>query len=164
MQDNRKETIEKLNFLIKDIKIAMLTTCDDGVLRSRPMQTQEAEFDGSEVWFFTSKQTHKAEEIEKDNRVCVSYANPEDNSFVSLSGTAKLIDDREKIEELWSPAFLAWFPKGLEDPNIILLKVSVEHAEYWDATSSTLVEALGLLKSMVTGERANGGDHVMLSL
>lgn len=162
MTETRTETIEKVNLLIKDISIAMLTTIDRGVLRARPMATQKTEFDG-ELWFFTSKLTHKAEEIEKDNRVNVSYSEPEDNRYVSLSGTAELVDDQEKIEELWSSLFLAWFPKGLEDPNLILLKVSVEHAEYWDATSSTLVEAFGLLKSLVTGERAGGGEHVVLN-
>ncbi len=163
MTENRKETIEKLNELIKNIKIAMLTTNDNGSLRSRPMATQDTEFDGA-LWFFTSNLTHKAEEIEKDNRVNVSYSEPDDNRFISMSGTAELVDDREKIEELWSPVYQAWFPKGLDDPNIILLKVTVEQAEYWDATSSSLVEAFGLLKALVTGERANGGDHVMMSL
>jgi general stress protein 26 len=163
MAETRVETIEKLNLLIKDIDIAMLTTVDKGVLRSRPMATQEKEFDG-ELWFFTSKNTHKAEEIEKDNRVNVSYSEPADNRYVSMSGTAELINDRAKIEELWSPNLLAWFPKGLEDENIMLLKVSVEQAEYWDATSSSVVEALGLLKSLVTGERPNTGDYVVMSL
>ena len=163
MSVTRAETIEKLNLLTKDIDIAMLTTIDKGVLRSRPMATQETDFDG-ELWFFTSKQTHKAEELEKDNRVNVSYSEPEDNRYVSMSGTAELVDDRAKIEELWSPTYLAWFPKGLEDENLILLKVSVEQAEYWDATSSSVVEALGLLKSLVTGERPTTGDYVVMSL
>jgi general stress protein 26 len=163
MTQSRVEIIEKLNLLIKDIKIAMLTTIDSGVLRSRPMATQEAEFDG-ELWFFTSRRTHKAEEIEKDNRVNVNFSEPEDNRFVSMSGTCELVDDRAKIEELWAPAYLAWFPKGLEDENLILMKVTVEQAEYWDATSSSLVEAFGLLKSLVTGERTGGGDYVMISL
>ncbi len=164
MTETRKDTIEKLNEMIKDIRIAMLTTNDGGLLRSRPMATQETEFNG-ELWFFTGKQTHKAEDIKKDNRVNVSYAEPVDNRFVSMSGTAELIDDREKFEKFWSPLYLAWFPKGLEDSNLALLKVTVEQAEYWDATSSSLVEAFGLLKSLVTGERSEGGgDHVFVSL
>jgi general stress protein 26 len=163
MAESRVETIEKLNLLVKDIKIAMLTTIDKGILRSRPMATQESDFDG-ELWFFTSKQTHKAEEIEKDNRVNVSFSEPDDNRFVSMSGTAEIVEDRAKMEELWAPGSLAWFPKGLEDENLILLKVSVEQAEYWDATSSSLVEAFGLLKSLVTGERTGGGDYVVLNL
>lgn len=163
MAETRAETIEKLNLLIKDIDIAMLTTVDKGILRSRPMATQEKRFDG-ELWFFTSRRTHKAEEIEKDNRVNVSYAAPEDNRYVAMAGTAELVDDRAKMDELWSPTFLSWFPKGLDDPNLILLKVTVEQAEYWDATSSSLVEALGLLKSLVTGERASSTQYAMLSL
>jgi general stress protein 26 len=121
------------------------------------------EFDG-DLWFFTSSQTHKAEEIEKDNRVNVSYAAPEENSYVSVSGTAEIVTDKAKMEELWNLGLKAWFPKGLEDPDIILLNIKVEQAEYWDTSSSSLVQAFGLLKTLVTGKPANGSEHEQISL
>jgi len=163
MQDTRLESIKKVNDLIKDVQVAMLTTIDWGVLRSRPMQTQEAEFEG-DLWFFTSSDTHKTDEIEKDRRVNVSYASPADNSYVSVSGMAEIVKDRAKIEELWNPIYKAWFPEGLDDPNLVLLKVSVEQAEYWDATSSTIVQIVGFVKALVTGERSEGGDHGKVNL
>jgi len=163
MEDKRQESIEKVNDLIKDVQIAMLTTIDGGTLRSRPMQTQEAEFDG-DLWFFTSTDTHKTDEIEKDNRVNVAYASPSDNTYISVSGTASLVNDKVKIEELWNPILKAWFPKGLDDPTLILLKISVEQAEYWDSASSTVVQVVGLVKALVTGERADGGDHGRVNL
>ncbi len=163
MENKQAEELEKLKSIIKDVEVAMLTTNDGGVLRSRPMQTQQAEFDG-DLWFFTSSNTHKAEEIEKDNRVNVSYAAPADNSYVSISGTAEIVTDKAKMEELWSPILKAWFPKGLDEPDIILLKVNANQAEYWDSASSSLVQAFGLLKSLVTGERADGGEHAQISL
>ncbi len=163
MEDKRQESIKKVNDLIEDVQIAMLTTIDGGTLRSRPMQTQEAEFDG-DLWFFTSTDTHKTDEIEKDNRVNVAYASPSNNTYVSISGTASLVNDKEKIEELWNPILKAWFPKGLDDPTLILLKVSVEQAEYWDSTSSTVVQVGGFVKALVTGERADGGDHGRVNL
>ena len=163
MENKQEEELEKLKSIIKDVEVAMLTTIDDGVLRSRPMQTQQAEFDG-DLWFFTSSNTHKAEEIEKDNRVNVSYAAPEDNSYVSVSGTAEIVTDKAKMEELWSPILKAWFPKGLDEPDIILLKINTDQAEYWDSASSSLVQAFGLLKSLVTGKRADGGEHAQISL
>lgn len=161
MEDNktRAEAIEKLNELINDIDFAMLTTVDtDGVLRSRPMSTQKAEFDGT-LWFFTNDATHKVDEIERDNRVNVSYAKPEDNVYVSVSGAASISKDRQKMEELWNPILKAWFPKGLDDPHICLLRVDVEQAEYWDSPSSTLVQIVGFVKAMVTGKRADGGEN-----
>jgi general stress protein 26 len=163
MEDKRQESIKKVNDLIKDVQVAMLTTIDWGVLRSRPMQTQEAEFDG-DLWFFTSTDTHKTDEIEKDRRVNVSYAAPDSNTYVSVSGTAALVNDKEKIEELWNPILKAWFPKGLDDPTLILLKVSVEQAEYWDSSSSAVVQVVGFVKALVTGERADGGDHGRVNL
>ncbi len=160
----REEAIEKLNNLIEDIDFAMLTTVDtDGVLRSRPMSTQEAEFDGT-LWFFTSDKTHKVEEIERDNRVNASYAEPKDNVYVSVSGTAAIVKDKTKMEELWNPILKAWFPKGLDDPNICLLRVDVEQAEYWDSPSSTLVQVVGFVKAMVTGQRADGGENEKINL
>lgn len=163
MQDTREESIKKLGILIEDIDFAMLTTMDGGVLRSRPMSTQKFEFNG-DLWFFTSDKTHKIAEIEKDNRVNVSYAKPEDNVYVSVSGKAELVKDKEKIEELWNPILKAWFPKGLDDPSLALLKVKVEEAEYWDSPSSTLVQIAGFVKALVTGKSADGGENEKISL
>jgi general stress protein 26 len=166
MENNktRAEALEKLNDLIEDIDFAMLTTIDtDGVLRSRPMSTQKAEFDG-DLWFFTSDRTHKTEEIERDNRVNLAYANPDDNVYVSVSGTAEIVHDRAKMEELWNPILKAWFPDGLDQPDICLLRVIAEQAEYWDSPSSTLVQIAGFVKAIATGKRANGGENEKINL
>ena len=158
MYQTREESIEKLKELIEGIDFAMLTTLSGDKLHSRPMSTQEFEFNG-DLWFFTSDKTHKVEEINKDNRVNVAYAKPESNTYVSVSGTASLVKDRAKIEELWSPIFKAWFPEGLDDPSLALLKISVEDAEYWDSSNSALVQIAGFVKALVTGQSADGGDH-----
>ncbi len=164
MADTKKEAIEKLNELIKDIDFTMMTTIDtDGVLRSRPMSTQESEVTEA-LWFFTSDQTHKTEEIEKDNRVNLSYAKPDDNAYVSVSGTAEIVHDKAKMEELWNPVLKAWFPKGLDDPHICLMKVNAEQAEYWDSSSSTFVQIFGFVKAMATGQRADGGENEKVNL
>ena len=163
MEDTRQKSIEKLNELIKEIDFAMMTTNDGGVLRSRPMQTQDFDFNG-DLWFFTSSNTHKAEEIERDNRVNISYADPGDNTYVSISGRASLVKDREKIDEYWSDIYKAWFPEGRNAPDLALLKVEVEQAEYWDSPSSKVVQTLGFLKALATGESAEGGENEKISL
>ena len=163
MDKNREESIEKLKSLIEDIDFGMLTTMDGGKLRSRPMSTQKVEFDG-DLWFFTSDKTHKVDEIEADNRVNVAYSKPEDNVYVSVSGTAALVKDRAKIEELWNPILKAWFPEGLDDPTLSLLRVSVEEAEYWDSPNSKLVQIFGFVKALVTGKAAQGGENEKISL
>jgi len=158
MADMRTESIEKLKELIEGIDFCMLTTLDDGSLRSRPMSTQAFEFDG-DLWFFTSDNTHKVDEIEKDNRVNVAYSQPDKNRYVSVSGGAEMVKDRGKIEELWTPILKAWFPEGLDDPHLCLLKVSVEQAEYWDAPSSKIVQIAGFVKALATGQEANYGEN-----
>lgn len=163
MQDTRLESIKKLQDLMEGIDFCMLTTMDGGHLRSRPMSTQQFEFDG-DLWFFTSDNTHKIGEIEKDNRVNVSYSKPDDNTYVSVSGRAEVSKDRAKIEELWSPVLKAWFPEGLDDPNLCLLRIPVEKAEYWDAPSSKIVELFGMVKALATGEQADYGENKKINL
>lgn len=158
MEKTRQDAIEKLRELIEDIDFAMLTTIAGRKFRSRPMSTQKFEFDG-DLWFFTSDKTHKVEEIEADNRVSVAYAKPEDNHYVSVFGRAEVVKDRAKIEELWNPILKAWFPDGLDDPTLCLLKISVEEAEYWDSPNSTLVQIAGFVKALVTGQEADGGEY-----
>ena len=163
MHHNREESIKKIQELTEGIDFCMLTTMDNGILRSRPMSTQEFEFDG-DLWFFTSDNTHKIEEIEKDNRVNVAYSNPDDNVYLSISGRAEVVKDRAKIEELWSPVLKAWFPEGLDDPHLCLLKIPVEQAEYWDAPNSTIVQLFGMVKAIATGQEADYGENKKIQL
>ena len=164
--ESERSDVEKVRDLIKGISFAMLTTVDeDGSLRSRPMQTQEAEFNG-ELWFFTSASSPKVGEVQSDQRVNVSYSDPDDNRYVSLSGTATLVRDREKIKELWKPVLKAWFPDGQEDPDLALLRVKVEKAEYWDSPSSKVVQLIGFAKAIVTGKPygGEGSEHEKVRL
>lgn len=163
MQDKRQESIGKIKELTEGIDFCMLTTMDGGYLRSRPMSTQKFEFDG-ELWFLTSDNTHKVDEISKDPRVNVSYSAPDDNKYLSVSGRASVTKDKAKIDELWSPAHKAWFPGGKDDPHICALKVDVEQAEYWDAPSSKLVQLFGFVKAIATGQEADYGDNEKIKL
>lgn len=163
MEETRQASIEKLKNLTEGIDFCMLTTINGGQLRSRPMSTQEMDEDG-DLWFFTSDETHKVDEIEADSRVNAAYSKTDDNVYVSVSGRAELVKDRQKIEELWNPILKAWFPDGLDDPHLSLLKVSVEEAEYWDSPNSKIVQLYGFVKAVVTGKPAGGGDHGKVSL
>ncbi len=161
---DRDESIKKLGSLIKDIGVAMLTTADaDGTLRSRPMATQKHDFDGT-LWFFTRADAPKVFEIGREHQVNLSYAEPKKQDFVSVSGTAHLVRDKAKIEELWHPLLKAWFPKGLDDPQIALLRVDVSKAEYWDSTSITLVHLVGFIKAMATGTSYEPGENEQIEL
>ena len=161
--NTENDDVKKLAKLIRGIEIAMLTTRDDdGTLRSRPMQTQDQEFDGT-LWFFTPASSHKVHEVDHEHQVNLSYAQPKENRFVSVSGTATLMRDRAKIEELWTPVLKAWFPKGNDDPDVALLKVDVTKAEYWDAPSSTIVKLAGFTKAVLTGQQYRPGENEKLN-
>jgi general stress protein 26 len=158
------EDVEKLRELIKDIRMAMLTTLEqDGSLRSRPMATQETEFDG-DLWFFTEAKSPKSKEIQDHQQVNVTYTDPDNSKFVSVSGKASLVHDPTKSKELWNPAVEAWFPSGPEDPSIALIKVEVESAEYWDGPSSKIVRAFKMIKGSITKEEPDWGENKKIDI
>ncbi len=97
--------------------------------------------------------------MRRDHRVNISYSSKDGNIWVSVSGMAQVVRDRQKIDELWKPYLKAWFPKGKDDPELALLKVDVEQAEYWDSSSSAIVHAVGLVKALTTGEPYRPGDN-----
>ena len=137
--EKHEENVRKLREMIRGIEFAMLTTVEeDGTLRSRPIATQRTEFDG-DLYFFTKVTPTKVEEVDRDRNVCVSYAAPENQRYVSMSGAARLLYDRTKMEKLWFPDLETWFPEGLNDPGLALLWISVTQAEYWQGPFGSLV-------------------------
>lgn len=154
------KAVEKFTELIGDIHFAMLTTvAPDGALRSRPMAVLKSDFDG-DLWFFTDDDSPKVDEIVEEHHVGLSFAAPDKQKYVSVSGRASVVHDKERARELWTPAAKAWFPKGVDDPHLCLLRVRVEAIEYWDSPSSKMVQLYGFAKAVLTGKRPkNMGDH-----
>ncbi len=160
MMQVEKAKHEKLKELIGKIEIAMLTTEDGKQLRSRPMSTSKLDEDGN-LWFFTNEFSSKVDEIQADRQVNLSYAEKGSNTYVSVSGKASLVHDKQKIDELWSPILKAWFPDGKEDPSIALLKVVPEHAEYWDGSDSKMVQLFKIGMAAISGDgyESSGKDE-----
>lgn len=165
MADTQHETeVQKLAELIKGIKFAMLTTvAEDGSVHSRPMTTQDIEFDGN-LWFFTRADAPKVSESEEHHEVNVSFSDPGNSKFVSASGRAELIRDKAKLEEYWKPAYKVFFPQGLEDPELALLKITVRQAEYWDSANTKLGRMFDFAKAYVTGDVSKLGEHAKIAV
>jgi general stress protein 26 len=161
----RDEKLAKLREIVKAVDICMLTTVDErGDLHSRPMSNnREVEFDG-DLWFFTYGSSHKVDEVGRVPKVNANFADVGAQQYASLSGQAEVVRDRAKIDELWKPELKAWFPEGTDTPDIALLKVTAERAEYWDGSQSIIAHAASFVSSMVTGEPAQFGENEKLEL
>ncbi|QGQ18413.1 pyridoxamine 5'-phosphate oxidase [Cellulomonas sp. JZ18] len=159
---DRDEGVRKVAELIKDVRIAMLTTVDpSGALVSRPMAVQDVDFDG-DLWFFTEADSHKTDEVRGGGPANAAFAGS--THWVSVSGTAEVVRDQAKIEELWGPAAEAWFPDGPTTPGVALIKLEAESAEYWESPGGRLATAISLVKAKVRGERYDGGENAEVDL
>ena len=144
----------KLWDLIKDIRFAMFTTRhSNGHLHSRPMTTQNSKLDEDRsLWFFMSRKSEPVADLAGDSTVNVVYADPGEDSYVSVSGTAVVVEDMARKERLWSKMAQAWFPGGSADPDLALVCVTISHANYWDVEESKVVQLYKMAKAAVTGK------------
>ncbi len=158
MDDDTRRVAE----LIRGNRLAMLTTvAPDGTLTSRPMGLQEADFDG-DLWFFVERDSRKMVHVAHHPQVNVTVASG--STWVSLTGEAVEVEDRDRAHELWNAGVAAWFPDGPDDPRLRLLKVEATSAEYWDSPGGRLATAVSFVKARVTGERVSGGENERVSL
>ncbi|HWP18539.1 MAG TPA: pyridoxamine 5'-phosphate oxidase family protein [Burkholderiaceae bacterium] len=159
---------QRLWQMIHDIRFGMLTTRhSDGQLRSRPMTTQNRSLDDDSpvLWFFVSQRSEPAMDLKDDGAVNIAYASPERDRYVSIAGFARFVQDPAKVRELWDPACEAWFPNGPEDPDLGLLAVHIDHAEYWDVQDSKMVQLFKRAKAALTGHRPGlDSEHTTLRM
>lgn len=157
-----RSDVHTLGELIEDIEVAMLVSrAANGNLVSRPLATLKADEAGN-LWFFTSAASGKVDDIARDPHVNLSYAHPGKHLYVSVVGVASVLRDRARIDELWSPAMRTFFPAGKNDPDLMLLKVEVESAEYWRSASGLVHQALQLMHAMTgDGPQDLGENHTI---
>ncbi|BDT59256.1 hypothetical protein MasN3_27500 [Massilia varians] len=136
---------------IGSMRFAMFTTRDqNGHLVSQPMTNQEVDADGA-LWFYTRTTTELWDNIAHQPEVNVSFADPDNSTWVSVSGRAERVVERARIHALWNPMVQAWFPAGPEDEHVVLVRVMPHAAEYWDANDSKMVRMFAMAKAAVTG-------------
>lgn len=156
---DRTAAVEKLRELTDGTRTAMITTtAPDGDLHSRPMAAQELAADGA-LWFFTADDSGKAHDLAAHARVNVAFANPDKDRYVSIAGTGQVIHDREKARQLWTPWAKAYFPAGLDDPRLALLRVEIDSAAYWDVKENRMVQLFKMARAAATGTPPDLGEH-----
>ena len=157
------EAAKKFKKLISDINVCMFITNHPEQEHTRPMATIEVEDEGT-LWFFTDIRSIKVEEVSLENKVHLVYAHPGKESYVDVWGQASVITDRQAIVDKWSPLVKAWFPDGIDDPNLGLLKVQPTQVYYWNAESGKMVQLLKMVASVITGKTLADGTEGKLSL
>jgi general stress protein 26 len=159
-----EEAAKKFKKLVKEINVCMfITNSKDEKDHTRPMATIEVEDNGT-LWFFTDIRSIKVEEVSMENSVHLVYAHPGKESYLDIWGKASVITDKEKIKEKWSVMVKAWFPNGVDDPNLALLKVDPQSSYYWDAETGKMVAFLKIATSIVTGTKLADGAQGQLKV
>lgn len=138
-------------------RIAMLTTEEEGRLVSRPMGSLARPEDGK-IYFVSHLGAGLLGEIGGSTKVNLAYSDPSRNNYLSVSGTASVSQDREKLRELWSMWVEAWLPQGPDGDDVVLITVTPDEAKLWDSTSSNIVYTVQVLAAVARQTPPDGGE------
>lgn len=155
-------SISKVTDIINDSHIGMFTTLNEaGALVSRPLAVQDVQDDG-DMWFFTSANSSQVAHVRANPAVNVSFGRR--TEWVSVAGTADVVTDRQKIHDMWNQVVEAWFPDGPDTPEVVLLHVHSDSAEYWTSPGGTAATVLQWIKAKVTHSRMSVGESGTVEL
>ncbi len=143
--------------IIKECPTAMLSSINaDGNIVSRPMHTILDAEDKNIIWIFTKFENNICDQIQESKEVCLAYSDPARNSYMSVVGMGSLDNDKLIMEKYWSPIMKAWYPEGLGDPSMVLIRISAKSAEFWDGPSSKVVSLFGMAAAIIQGKEYHG--------
>jgi general stress protein 26 len=152
-----QEALKKFKKLVHDINVCMFITNNKESENTRPMYTVEVEDNGT-LWFFSDIRSIKVEEVSADHTVHLVYAHPGKESFLDVWGNASVVTDKQTIKDKWTAFVKAWFPGGIDDPNISLLKVNPQQVYYWDAEAGRMVSFIKIIAGAITGKPSVSSD------
>lgn len=156
---DKLEAIAKCRLLISGQRAAMLTTAEaDGTLHSQPMAMNGIDDDGC-IWLFTRRENNAMLKEGLTNHCAVTIEYADGARFVAMSGEAEVVDDSTREHELWTPELRAFFPDGVDAPDVVLVKFCVENVEYWDSRKSPVDQVVSFVKAALTGHSTRGGAH-----
>ena len=153
-----KEHKQKIWNYIKDIKVGMLTTQDGDDLRSRPMHLVQKDYDGT-LYFFTRRSAEKVFEIKDEHHVNISFAEPKDDLYVSMSGTARLTQDAALIDKFWNPFTAAWFEGDQDNSDVAILEVKIKMGEHWKTEKGETAQLFEIAKANLTNDTPDLGEN-----
>ena len=149
--------INKIKELADEMPICMfLTRLSDRPIPARPMATQKVDEDGN-IWFLSSRSSMKDADIRRDPQVQLIYANKDNAEYLSVLGEAEELDDHAMKKQLWSPMASTWFPNGVEDPDLTVIRVRATDGYYWDTKHGRFVALARIMASAVTGAGRDDG-------
>ena len=152
---------KKLWELVKNMRFGMLTHRHaNGQLHAHPLTTQNKSLEADMLlYFFVSKKTELGQRLQADGNVNISYADPQKDTYVSITGQAAVNEDMKMKQHLFNALAKAWFPGGASDPDLELVQVRIVHAEYWNVKESKVTQLVKMAKAAVTGQPPQMGEH-----
>lgn len=149
--------VEKIRAIAKSARICLLGTSEGHLpLEVRPMSVQDVDAAGN-LWFLSSRSSHQNRQISRHPQAQLLFSNPGASEFLSLQGRAFVTDSRPLKEKYWSALAKGWFPGGIDDPELTVLRFQTETGHYWDTEYGKTITMLSVLAGALTGQPLSSG-------
>ena len=149
--------------IIQKVGICMLSTRFEGGLRARPLEARP-DRGHDRLLFVTDVHSAKRDEVERWPDIGLVFISPTDKAYLSISGTAHIVDDPILRTAAWRKNDVVWWPGGPHDPDVCVLVVEPAIAELWDGPSNSALATYQFAKARVTGTQPDLGENRKVSV
>ena len=149
--------IDRVWKVVDKVGVCMMTTRFSDGLRARPLEAR-ADRNENVIWFLSDRRASKDDEIKAFPTICLTFIDPKEKVYLSISGSASVSRDTERAKSLWNSEQQAWWPAGPTDPNVVVISFRPERAEIWDGPASSAVAGYEFAKARATGQKPNLGE------
>jgi general stress protein 26 len=155
---SQNDHIDRIWDIVEKVGVCMLTTQFAGGLRARPLEARP-DRDAGLIFFVTDLHSAKEDEIAAAPDVGLVFIDAGDKAYLSITGRARVMRDRQKIKAAWRNTDAVWWPGGPDDRNVCLLQIEPLTAELWDGPASAVATAFEFAKAKLTGAEPDLGEN-----
>lgn len=135
-----------------DKGLAVMLWLPESEMHPQPM-TVFPDKEAGAIWFITSSETDLAQALVGPRESRMTFVSSKQDYHASVDGRLEVVNDNEKLDELWSVGIAAWFEHGRDDPHVRLLRFTPKEAAVWASDSSSVLVGLKILRAgMQDGE------------
>lgn len=164
LKHSKNEKVHEIFKKMKNIKISFLNSFKNEQISARPMTTFFKDEDYSNIYFISPTDSDQIDDFKSTPTATATLSDLSDNIYVECQGHISLTQSKEKIEPFWNEMTEAWFPKGITESDVTLVRLEIANIECWDSSGSTLYKAINLITSRLTNTKPDFGNKEQVSL
>ncbi|HWF01520.1 MAG TPA: pyridoxamine 5'-phosphate oxidase family protein [Caulobacteraceae bacterium] len=161
--DDKAAVEKKLWSEIEDTRFGMIAAMAPAPDHFQPM-TAFPEPESRTLWFYTRRDADLAVAAEDAVESMFVFTSKDRQLQASIRGRLRASTDALHRDKFWNSVVAAWYPKGKDDPELVMLAFTCEDAQIWLSEGGGAHFGWEIAKANLTGQQPDVGSHVSVKM